>query len=94
MDNYIAPLRRAWNGTWLRSDGPYRRHKLVVVGLVKPFYYTMMAADMSKAGREAREQPLDKLYFGRARKDMLKAQLLHMTWKNSYRWVWRAARGT
>jgi len=88
-DNYIAPVRRAWNGAWVRSGKSYRTYKRAVVGLVEPFYYPMMAEDMSKADREAREKSLDEMYFGQARKDMLKAQLLQMTRKNSPGWVWR-----
>ena len=88
-DNYIAPVRRAWNGAWVRSGRSYRTYKRAVVGLVEPFYYPMMAEDMSKADREAREGSLDELYFGRARKDMLKVQLLQMTRKHSRGWVWR-----
>ena len=50
-----------------------------------------MPEDMSKADREAREESLDQLYHIRARKDLLKAQLLRFTRKNSPGWVW--ARG-
>jgi large subunit ribosomal protein L23 len=88
-DNYIAPLRRAWNRAWVRSGRSYRTYKRAVVGLVEPFYYPMMLEDMSKADREAREASLDEMHFGQTRKDMLKAQLLRMTQKNSPGWVWR-----
>ena len=64
-------------------------YKRAVVGLVEPFYYLMMPEDMSKADREAREESLDQLYHIRARKDLLKAQLLRFTRKNSPGWVWR-----
>ena len=76
-DNCVAPLpRRAWAvvGHIIRTT---------VVGLVEPLYYLVMAEDISKADREAREQSLNKLqYFGRARKDMLEVQLFRMTRKN------------
>jgi large subunit ribosomal protein L23 len=88
-DNYFAPVRRAWNGAWVRAGRSYRTYKRAVVGLVEPFYYPMMPEDMSKADREAREQSLDQLYHIRARKDLLKAQLLRITRKNSAGWVWR-----
>ena len=88
-DNYIAPLHRAWNRAWVRSGRSYRTYKRAVVGLVEPFYYPMMTEDMTKADREAREKSLDEMYFGRVRRDMLKAQLLQMTRKHSPRWVWR-----
>jgi large subunit ribosomal protein L23 len=88
-DNYVAPVRRAWNGVWVRSGKSYRTYKRAVVGLVEPFYYPMMLEDMSTADREARKKSLDEMYFGRARKDMLKAQLLQMTRKSSPGWVWR-----
>jgi hypothetical protein len=43
----------------------------------------MLLEDMSTADREAREKSLDEMYFGQARKDMLKAQLLQLTRKSS-----------
>ena len=49
----------------------------------------MMAEDMTKADRSEREKSLDEMYFGRVRRDMLKAQLLQITRKNSPGWVWR-----
>jgi large subunit ribosomal protein L23 len=76
-------LRRAWNGIWAHSGNSYRTYKRAVVGLVEPFYYPMLLEDMSTADREAREKSLDEMYFGQARKDMLKAQLLQMTRKSS-----------
>jgi len=88
-DNYVAPVRRAWNGAWVRAGRSFRTYKRAVVGLVEPFYYPMMHEDMSEADREAREQALDQLYHVRAGKDMLKAQLLQITRKNSPGWVWR-----
>ena len=38
-DNYFAPVRRAWNGAWVRAGRSYRTYKRAVVGLVEPFYY-------------------------------------------------------
>jgi len=87
-DNYFAPVRRALNGAWVRAGRSYRTYKRAVVGLVEPFYYPMVPEDMSKADREAREESLDQLYHIRARKDLLKAQLLRFTRKNSPGWVW------
>ena len=49
----------------------------------------MMPEDMSEADREARERSLDELYHTRARKDLLKVQLLRLTRKNSPGWAWR-----
>ena len=40
-DNYVAPLRRAWNTAWVRGKS-HRTYKRAVVGLVEPFYYPMM----------------------------------------------------
>ncbi len=88
-DNYFAPVLRAWNGAWVRAGRSYRTYKRAVVGLVEPFYYPMMPEDMSEADREARERSLDELYHTRARKDLLKVQLLRLTRKNSPGWVWR-----
>jgi large subunit ribosomal protein L23 len=88
-DNYIAPLRRGWNGAWGRDGKSFRTYKRAVVGLVEPFYYPMMQEDMSKADREAREESLGQLYHIQARKDMLKEHLLLLTRKQSPRWVWR-----
>ena len=88
-DNYIAPMHRAWNGTMVRSGRSFRTYKRAVVGLVEPFYYPMMLEDMSKEVREAREESLGKLYHFQANKDMVKAQYLMLTRKNSPGWVWR-----
>ena len=49
----------------------------------------MMPEDMSQADREVRKESLGQLYHIWARKDLLKAQLLRFTWKNSPGWVWR-----
>jgi len=48
----------------------------------------MIPEDMSEADHEAHEQSLDELYHTRARKDLLKIQLLRLTQKNSPGWVW------
>jgi large subunit ribosomal protein L23 len=92
-DNYIAPVRRAWNGAWVRGGGgrSFRTYKRAVVGLVEPFYFPMMSEDMSETDREARERALDQMYHGKARKDLLKEQLLRLTQKNSPGWVWRGS---
>lgn len=87
-DNYIAPVQRAWNGAWVRGKS-FRTYKRAVVGLVEPFYYPMMVEDMSKEDREAREESLEKLYHVQAKKDMVKAQFLMLTRKNSPGWAWR-----
>ncbi|KAI0305965.1 mitochondrial ribosomal protein L23 [Multifurca ochricompacta] len=87
-DNYVAPVRRAWNTAWVRGKS-YRTYKRAVVGLLEPFYYPMTLEDMPKEDREAREQFLEQEYHVTMRKDMVKGQLLQMTKKNSPGWVWR-----
>ena len=87
-DNYVAPLRRAWNMALERGKS-YRTYKRAVVGLVEPFYYPMMVEDMSKEDREAREQFLEQEYHVKMSKDVMKGLLLRITKKNSPGWVWR-----
>ncbi|KAI9464555.1 mitochondrial ribosomal protein L23 [Lactarius psammicola] len=87
-DNYVAPLRRAWNTAWVRGKS-YRTYKRAVVGLVEPFYYPMMLEDMSKEERQAREEFLEQEYQAKLGKDMVKGQLLRLTKKSSPRWAWR-----
>ena len=87
-DNYIAPLRRAWNTSWV-SGLSHRTYKRAVVGLVEPFYYPMMLEDMSKEERKAREEFLEQEYHVKVRKDMMKNELLRRTKKNSPKWSWR-----
>lgn len=87
-DNYVAPLRRAWNTSWVRGKS-YRTYKRAVVGLVEPFYYPMMLEDMSNEERQAREEFLQQEYHIKFREDMVKSQLLRLTKKNSPGWAWR-----
>ncbi|KAH9072213.1 mitochondrial ribosomal protein L23 [Lactarius deliciosus] len=87
-DNYVAPLRRAWNTSWVRGKS-YRTYKRAVVGLVEPFYYPMMLEDMSNEGRQAREEFLEQEYHVKFREDMVKSQLLRLTKKSSPGWAWR-----
>ncbi|KAH9000230.1 mitochondrial ribosomal protein L23 [Lactarius akahatsu] len=87
-DNYVAPLRRAWNTSWVRGRS-YRTYKRAVVGLVEPFYYPMMLEDMSNEERQAREEFLEQEYHIKFREDMVKSQLLRLTKKNSPGWAWR-----
>jgi large subunit ribosomal protein L23 len=82
-------VHRAWNGAWVRSGKSFRTYKRAVVGLAEPFYYPKMLEDMSKEDREAREQYLERLYHLQAKKDMVKAQFLLLTKKNSPGWAWR-----
>ncbi|KAH9004631.1 mitochondrial ribosomal protein L23 [Lactarius hatsudake] len=87
-DNYVAPLRRAWNTSWVRGKS-YRTYKRAVVGLVEPFYYPMMLEDMSNEERQAREEFLDQEYRIKFGEDMVKSQLLRLTKKSSPGWAWR-----
>jgi len=87
-DNYIAPLRRSWNTAWVRGNS-YSTYKRAVVGLVEPFYYPKLLEDMSKEERTAREDFLEQQYHVKARKDMVKGQLLRLTKKNAPTWAWR-----
>ncbi|KAH9046515.1 mitochondrial ribosomal protein L23 [Lactarius hengduanensis] len=87
-DNYVAPLRRAWNASWVRGRS-YLTYKRAVVGLVEPFYYPMMLEDMSNEERQAREEFLEQEYHVKFREDMVKSQLLRLTKKNSPGWAWR-----
>jgi len=87
-DNYMAPLRRAWNTALVRGNS-HRTYKRAVVGLVEPFYYPMMLEDMSKEERQAREEFLEQEYHIKFRKEMVKSQLLRLTKKNSPGWSWR-----
>ncbi|KAN0137113.1 hypothetical protein V8E53_005110 [Lactarius tabidus] len=87
-DNYIAPLRRSWNASWV-SGKSYNTYKRAVVGLVEPFYYPKLLEDMSKEERKAREEYLEKEYHIKARKDLVKNSLLRVTKKNSHSWSWR-----
>ncbi|KAH9023244.1 mitochondrial ribosomal protein L23 [Lactarius pseudohatsudake] len=87
-DNYVAPLRRAWNASWVRGRS-YLTYKRAVVGLVEPFYYPMMLEDMSNEERQAREEFLEQEYHVKFREDMVKGQLLRLTKKNSPGWAWR-----
>jgi large subunit ribosomal protein L23 len=87
-DNYIAPLRRSWNASWV-SGKSYSTYKRAVVGLVEPFYYPKLLEDMPKGERKAREEFLEQEYHVKARKDMMKNSLLRITKKNSHAWSWR-----
>ncbi|KAH9975854.1 mitochondrial ribosomal protein L23 [Lactifluus volemus] len=87
-DNYMAPMRRASNGAWLRGKS-FRTYKRAVVGLVEPFYYPMMLEDMSTEDREARERFLEQEYQVNSWADSVKSHLLRLTKKNSPGWVWR-----
>ncbi|KAH9175035.1 mitochondrial ribosomal protein L23 [Lactarius sanguifluus] len=87
-DNYVAPLRRAWNTSWVRGKS-YRTYKRAVVGLAEPFYYPMMLEDMSNDSRQAREEFLEQEYHVKFREDMVKSQLLRLTKKSSPGWAWR-----
>ena len=85
-DNYIAPLTRSWNASWVRGSGTYKR---AVVGLVEPFYYPKLLEDMSEEEREARKAFIEEQYHVKLRKDMVKNQLLRITKKNAPKWTWR-----
>ncbi|KAH9066596.1 mitochondrial ribosomal protein L23 [Lactarius vividus] len=87
-DNYVAPLRRAWNTSWVRGKS-YRTYKRAVVGLVEPFYYPMMLEDMSSEERQAREEFLEQEYHVKFMEDTVKSQLLRLTKKSSPGWAWR-----
>ncbi|KAI0045719.1 mitochondrial ribosomal protein L23 [Auriscalpium vulgare] len=87
-DNYIAPITRTWNASFVRK-GTHRTYKRAVVGLVEPFYYPQAPEDMSAEDRAAREEWIGETYQTSVQKDALKLHLLRMTKKNSSNWSWR-----
>jgi large subunit ribosomal protein L23 len=87
-DNYNAPVRRAFDGSWTRTDR-HKTYKRAVVGLAKPFYYPQAVEDMDGPQRAERERWLEDKFAIQGVKHLQKAEMLRMSRAGSKGWKWR-----